>query len=229
MHTIVCNSSQINTVIFDLDGTIADTNEIILRTMAETLEHASGRPWPRELLMPNWGMRLRDQMQLLYPEINLDRAVPFYRRRYAELHETLLAEFPGVRPMLQTLASQNIVLGVVTSKKRDSAQKTLCGLGYAHFFTTVVVEEDTSRHKPSPEPILYALERLRAPATQTIYVGDNPDDIHAAHAAGIGAVAVGWALRPRAELSAARPEAIIDTPGELLTLLDAGAVAAARA
>ncbi|MHB9026549.1 MAG: HAD-IA family hydrolase [Armatimonadota bacterium] len=215
-------------MLFDLDGTIANTNEIILRTLSDTLEHVSGRRWPFALLMPNWGMRLRDQMQLLYPEIDLERAVPFYRRRYAELHEMLLAEFPGVHPVLKTLEAQNYALGVVTSKKRDGARKTLCGLGYEQLFQIVVVEEDTKRHKPSPEPIILALERLQAQAAQTIYIGDNPDDIHAARAAGVGAVAVGWALRRREELQAASPNAIIDTPADLLSLLGIESVVASQ-
>ena len=208
----------ISAVLFDLDGTIADTNEVILRTITETLEYTSGRRWQRAELLPYWGLRLREQLVTLYPVIDLEQAVPFYRARYAEYHASMLAEFPGMRAMLAQLQT-GYQLAVVTSKKRDGAWLTLEGIGYAEFFPLLIVEEDTARHKPAPAPLLLALERLQVSAAEAIYVGDNPDDIIAAHAAGMRAVAVGWSLRTRAELLAAQPDALIETPDDLLALL----------
>ena len=112
----------ITTILFDLDGTIADTNEIILRTLAETLEYANGRVWRREELLPHWGMILREQLLMLDPTIDLEQVVPYYRRIYAQYHKFLLAEFPGVRDLLRQLKTAGYRLGVVTSKKRMSAQ-----------------------------------------------------------------------------------------------------------
>lgn len=211
--------SRISTILFDLDGTIADTNEIIQRTMLETLEFASGRPWQREALLPNWGMRLRDQLLLLYPDMQLEHAVPFYRQRYAEYHRTLLAEFPGMRATLAQLHAAGFTLGVVTSKKQASARQTVEDIGYADFFSVLVAEEDSTRHKPAPDPILVALTRLGVTADEAVYVGDNPDDVRAAHAAGVRAIAVGWGVRPRSEFAAVQPHAIIDSPRELYHLL----------
>ncbi|MHB9129527.1 MAG: HAD family hydrolase [Armatimonadota bacterium] len=211
--------SNTTAVLFDLDGTIADTNEIIQRTILETLEQESGRPWQREELLIHWGMRLRDQLQAMYPPINLERAVPFYRRRYAVYHEALLAEFPGMRVVLERLRQAGYQLGVVTSKKQESAHHTLHGLGYADLFPVVVVEEDTPRHKPAPDPLLYAAQQLHLSPEAIVYVGDNPDDIRAAHAAGMKAIAVGWCFRDPAELLAVHPDAMIQTPEDLLELL----------
>lgn len=211
--------TNITTVLFDLDGTIADTNEVILQTIAGTLEMSTGRSWHREEILPHWGIRLRDQLLILHPEIDLERAVPFYRRLYLERHRTLLAEFSGVRSLLEQLRIDGYHLGVVTSKKASSAQLTLGDIGYEEFFSLLVADEDTERHKPYPDPLLVAIERLGVSALEAIYVGDNPDDITAARAAGMGAVAVGWSLRPRAELEAALPHALIDAPGNLYRLL----------
>lgn len=211
--------SHIQTVLFDLDGTIANTNDLILRTIADTLECETGRIWHREALLPHWGMRLRDQLMTLHPAIDLERAVTYYRQRYAEHEHTLMAEFPGIRALLEGLQAQGYTLGVVTSKKRLHAQATVDGLGYAPFLSLVVAEEDTPRHKPAPDPLWYALAQLNAPAETALYVGDNPDDVIAARAAGMAAVAVGWCLRPREELIATAPDAIIDDPADLLTLL----------
>jgi len=184
---------DIITVLFDIDGTIANTNEIILRTLADTLAMASGRAWRREELLPHWGLVLREQLRRCYPHL--------------ALHQALLAEFPGVRAMLSALQADGYTLGVVTSRKRAFSQ-------------LIVTEEDTApRLKPLPDPLLYALQRLRALSAAAVYVGDNPDDIIAAHAAGMRAVAVGWSLRAREELLAVQPDAIIDTPHDLCTFL----------
>ncbi len=208
-------------VLFDLDGTLADTNEIILRAFADTLEHETGRVWHREELLPHWGMRLRDQLQRLHPAIDLERAVPWYRWRYAVYHDALLAAFPGVHALLTQLQADGRRLGVVTSKKREICRLTLEGLGMHGYFAVVVAEEDTVRHKPAPDPLLHALAQLDTPATTGVYVGDNPDDVIAARAAGLRAVVVGWTLRPRSAFTMdACPDAFIETPASLLDWLN---------
>ncbi|HEY3379345.1 MAG TPA: HAD family hydrolase [Armatimonadota bacterium] len=213
----------ISTILFDLDGTVADTNDVILATIAETLQRETGHTWSREELLAHWGLKLRDQLLLLHPQINLARAVPFYRQCYQSHHQALLVEFPGVSALLAALHTRGLTLGIVTSKQRASAEDTLQSLGYRHYFSLLIAEEDTPRHKPSPDPLLLALERLGITAQHAIYIGDNPDDIIAAHAAGMPAVAVSWSLRQSHELHAVQPEAILEHPNDLLALLDAGA------
>jgi pyrophosphatase PpaX len=218
----VCVLVGVKAVLFDLDGTIVDTNEIILSAMQDTLAHFTGRAWEHRELMPHWGMRLRDQLSALCPTLDLDAAVAFYRGRYAVYHETLLAEVPGTTAVLAALRARGLRLGVVTSKKRLNADQTLRDVGFLPIFAVVVTEEDTARHKPAPEPLLYALGALGLTADDAIYVGDNPDDIRAAHAAGMRGIAVAWSLRRCDELQAVAPTAIIETPGELLSLLSTG-------
>ncbi len=216
MNTFVRVLSDVQVVLFDLDGTIADTNEIILRTLLETLEAMSGRAYTRTEILPHWGVRLREQLLRLYPEIDMAQAEPFYRRRYQDHHVALLNEFPGTRAMLEALRATGRRLGVVTSKKRANARQTVDDLGFRDLMEVVVAIEDTPRIKPAPDPLLFALEALRISADAAIYVGDNPDDLRAARAAGMRSVAVGWSLRPRAELLAESPDLLIECPGDLL-------------
>jgi len=212
---------MINThaVFFDLDGTIADTNALILECLAQTLAHATGRTWTTAEILPSWGLLLRDQLSLLAPEIDLERAVPYYRDRYATDHDAMLCEFPDMREMLATLVQADYPLAVVTSKKRAHAEQTLTNLGYTHFFSLLVAEEDAPRVKPAPDPLLRALAHFNLAPEDACYLGDNPDDIYAAHAAGMPAIAVAWSMRPHHELHAARPDAFIHSPGELLRIL----------
>jgi len=211
--------TKITTILFDLDGTIVNTNEVILQSLTETLEDITGRSWTRDELLPHWGKVLRRQLVLFHPEIDLERAIASYRERYAENHVSLLAEFPGVRPLLERLRHAGYKLGVVTSKKRAACEQTLDDIGYRALFPAVVAEEDAPRIKPAPDPLLLAARRLGADPTECLYVGDNPDDLIAAHAAGMGAVAVSWTLRPLRELHAENPHAMLDTPEDLWTLL----------
>ena len=121
--------------------------------------------------------------------------------------------------MLERLRDAGVRLGVVTSKKRQPCLMTTDDLDFTQFFHAIVTEEDTApRIKPLPDPLLLAAAQLGVAPERCLYVGDNPDDIIAAHAAGMRAVAVGWTLRPREELLALNPEAIIETAGELLEL-----------
>ncbi|HOF87376.1 MAG TPA: HAD-IA family hydrolase [Armatimonadota bacterium] len=208
--------SGVRALLFDLDGTLVATDEIIQRAMLDTLAHCTGRPWERPALMPHWGMRLRDQLRALCPELDLDAAVPYYRARYAIYHEALLAEIPGTRAMLDAVRARGVRLGVVTSKKRQNARQTLRDVGFLALFDVVVAEEDTTRHKPAPEPLLYALTSLNHAPDVAAYVGDNPDDVRAARAAGMRAVAVSWGFRGREEIVAVGPDLILDAPAELL-------------
>lgn len=206
-------------VLFDLDGTIADTNEIILRTLAETLERASGRVWAHDEVMGAWGLILREQLRILYPPINLEDAGHFYRRRYSELHDEMLREFTGVNELLELLMAAGYKLGIVTSKKAINAQHTVDDLGIAHFFQCIIAEEDAPRVKPAPDPILAACKRLNISPDDAVYVGDNPDDMIAAHAAGMNAIAVSWSLRSIDELQQAGADYFINSPMDLLLVL----------
>ncbi|OPZ82880.1 MAG: Pyrophosphatase PpaX [bacterium ADurb.Bin429] len=219
INTDVCTLVGVRALLFDLDGTIVDTNEIIQRAILDTLEHFIGRAWSLSALIPHWGMRLRDQLHALCPELDLDAAVPYYRERYAIYHEMLLAEIPGTRAVLDALRQQGLRLGVVTSKKRLNARQTLQDVGFLEFFEVVVVEEDTTRHKPAPEPLLYALTCLDLAPDDVVYVGDNPDDILAARAAHMRAVAVSWGFRGREAMAAVQPDLIIYAPSDILAHL----------
>ena len=122
--------------------------------------------------------------------------------------------------MLERLRDAGLRLGIVTGKKRVHCLQTLDELGYRAFFPVIVAEEDAAHIKPAPDPLLLAARLLGAAPAEIAYVGDNPDDIIAARAAGMTAVAVAWSLRTRESLLAQHPDALIEHPDKLLALLD---------
>ena len=111
-------------------------------------------------------------------------------------------------------------LGIVTAKRRSTVELAVRRVPVAHLFETVVGGDETETHKPDPEPLLLAAERMDVDPAEAAYVGDSPFDIRAAKAAGMFAVAVTWGrIHDRERLEREAPDAIVDAAEELLELL----------
>jgi pyrophosphatase PpaX len=123
--------------------------------------------------------------------------------------------------VLGKLHSEGRRLGIVTAKRQVTVQLAFEVLpGLKRYFDVVVGSDDTDRHKPDPEPILLALERLGVEPEAAAYVGDSPFDIRAAKAAGVAAIGVTWGGIHSAErLRAEEPDALVDDAEELLGVL----------
>jgi pyrophosphatase PpaX len=122
--------------------------------------------------------------------------------------------------VLARLHEQGRRLGVVTAKRRATVELAFAHVPLGHLFQTIVGGDETERHKPDPEPLLLGAERLGAEPARTAYLGDSPFDIRAAKAAEMFAVAVTWGrIHDRGRLEAEHPDAIVDTPEELLAVL----------
>lgn len=207
------------TVLFDLDGTVVDSGAIILASMRHATREVLGRDYSdEELMQAVGGPGLEAQMQALAPE-HVERLVDVYRAHNIPLHDELEACL-GMEDVLVRLREDGRRLGVVTAKRRDTAQLAFDRVGLGHFFEAVVGGDETERHKPDPEPLLLGAERLGADPVTTAYVGDSPFDVRAAKAAGMFAVAVTWGrIHERERLEAEEPDAIVDTAEELLAVL----------
>jgi pyrophosphatase PpaX len=204
-------------VLFDLDGTVVDSGGIILASMRHAARTVLAREYSdRELMASVGGPGLEAQMHALDPE-RVDELVQVYRAHNEPLHDTL-ESCEGMEDVLAALHAQGRRLGVVTAKRRSTVELAFARLPLAHFFDVVVGGDETVRHKPDPEPIVLALERLAAAPGESAYVGDSPYDIAAAHAAGVYAVGVTWG-RIHGREALADADAIVDTAEELLDVL----------
>jgi pyrophosphatase PpaX len=123
--------------------------------------------------------------------------------------------------VVDKLRNRGYAVGVVTSKSRQFAERGLRLCALWEFADVFVSMDDTSRHKPYPEPLLLALERLQVAPQQAVYVGDSRHDMQAGRAAGMRTVAALWGPVPRSELELENPDALARTPEELLEIFPA--------
>jgi pyrophosphatase PpaX len=207
------------TVLFDLDGTVVDSGAIILASMRHATREVLGREYTdAELMKTVGGPGLEAQMVAIDPE-RAEELVDVYRAHNIPLHDELEACI-GMGDVLERLHVDGRRLGIVTAKRRDTAELAFTVVPLGHLFEAIVGGDETERHKPDPEPLLLGAERLGADPADTAYVGDSPFDVRAAKGAGMYAVAVTWGrIHDRERLEAEEPDAIVDRAEELLAIL----------
>ncbi len=207
-------SGGFDPILFDLDGTVIDSVELIRESHRHAVRTVLGVDLPDETLVAMVGRPLIDQMR----EFSVERADELLRvyREWNHAHTAaLLRGYDGIETLLQELRDAGRRLGVVTSKSGPTVQLAFDVLPLAHYFDVVVVAEDTDEHKPGAAPVLFALEKLGAPVSGACYVGDAPFDVQAAQAAGVAAIGVTWGFFSGGALEALDPDALVATPAEL--------------
>lgn len=207
----------IKVLFFDLDGTLADTTELILATFRDTFAELGLPQRGDEELLSQIGRPLHLQARDI-DEGRAQEIFDLYRHLYDVNHDRLAREFPGVRESLAGLRERGYRLAVVTSKRSHSAYGDLAYYHLMEYFEVVVTADDTARHKPEPEPALKALELLGAQPGEATYIGDSPYDLRCAHAAGVLAGAVEWGPFSREVLQEERPDYWVPSPPSLLEL-----------
>jgi pyrophosphatase PpaX len=201
----------LSAALFDFDGTLVDTTEMIHQSMRHAASSVLGRDdIPRETLLANVGQPLPRQMELIDAE-RAELLLEAYRRHHEEHHDDLIGEFPGIEEALARLRSAGIQVAVVTSKRLVSVEMALKNFpGLREVVDRFVTMEDTTEHKPHPEPLLRGLELLgNVPKDETVYVGDSPFDVEAAKAAGLTSVAVSWGAFSEDTLRASEPDHLV--------------------
>jgi pyrophosphatase PpaX len=207
-------------VLFDLDGTLIDSGPIILESMQHAVRTVLGHEIPREKLsLTIGGQGIVAQMQAIDAE-RAEELLEAYKEHNDGLHETLEA-FDDLLALLPQLRAEGRRLGIVTAKRHRTVALALDRFPpLRDDFETVVAHEDTEHHKPDPDPVLLAIERLGGTPEGAAYIGDSPFDIRAAKAAGAFAIGVAWGgIHPDERLLAEEPDAFVRTPRELLDVL----------
>ena len=215
-------SKDIRGVLFDLDGTLLDTHDLLLETFRHATRTVLGRRIPDELLMAKVGQPLVTQMWDFTDDAAVHaELVEEYRAYNAAIHDDMVRLFPGTHEALEALREAGFPLGVVTSKRHEVAARGLACFDLVGFFGFVVGSDDWPTHKPDPGPVLHGCDLMGEPPRACLYVGDSPFDMQAGRQAGCMTAAALWGMFPAADLDAERPDVACDSILEVAHLLGA--------
>ncbi len=207
------------TFLFDLDGTLIDSIELILSSYRHTLSVHRGSAPSDDVWLAGLGTPLWVQFKEFTDDPDeIDAMVATYREHNLQHHDAMVREYPGVRTAVLALQKRGVRLGIVTSKKREGALRGLDRCGFGGAFQVLVCADDVERHKPDPEPVLQALKLLDAQSHEAVFVGDSPHDLRAGRAAGVATAAVLWGPFPRSTLESHEPDYWISEPWEIVKL-----------
>lgn len=213
-------------VLFDLDGTLADTVPLILASYRHAITELRGS-W-NEAGQQAWkesiGRPLRDAVREFGDNEEESAALlAAYVAFQDEVHDQMVTPFPGVHQIVSSLDVGGTPLALVTSKSRRMAVRTLDVCGFGGVFPVVVTADDVERGKPDPEAVMLALDRLGwEDAGSTVFVGDSPHDIEAGRAAGVVTVGVTWGAFPSDVLEDSGPDHLVEDVVELGRILSIG-------
>lgn len=208
-------------VLFDLDGTLADTVDLILRSYRHTMVVHLGEAPPDARFLDTIGMPLPVQLRAFArDEQHFEAMRQTYVTFQRTIHDELVRPFPGARSVVEGLRERDVRVGIVTSKAAGIARRTLEVCGLWDLMEVVVGGDQVERGKPDPEPVHRAMEGLGvAPEPERVlFVGDTPHDLRAGRAAGTKTAAVGWGPLDRRVLRAESPDFFLDRMEDLLRI-----------
>ncbi|MRG84739.1 pyrophosphatase PpaX [Salinibacillus xinjiangensis] len=209
---------SIRTLLFDLDGTLIDTNELIISSFLHTLEQYAPGQYKREDVLSFIGPSLWESFGTVAPD-QVDEMVETYREHNLKHHDSYVEAYEGVLETIQQLKEDGYQLGIVTTKVGDTAKRGLKVTELTGYFDVVIGLDDVDHEKPHPEPIYKALKELNANASEAIMVGDNTHDILAGKNAGVTTAGVAWTIKGRETLEKLEPDYMLENMRDLLKIV----------
>ena len=214
-------SRRLPTVLFDLDGTLIDSIELILNSARYAFEKLE-RDCPTD---EEWLAGVGIPLVTMFRRYARDEAdcaalIAAYREYQLAHHDRLTRCYDQVGETVEILRLRGHDIGIVTSKSEALALRGLAHVGLARHMDTIVGCDSSTKHKPDPEPVRIALHRLDASPEDAIFVGDSVHDVLAGNAAGVHTAAALWGAFKRADLEPGEPNAWLENVSDLVTLLD---------
>jgi len=207
-------------VLFDLDGTLIDTIELLLACARHTFEGRDPRPTDDQWIA-GIGTPLRKQFaEFASSDEDIEHLTRRYRSYQREHHDRLTNAFPGVLETLEELERRGHPMGIVTSKSNEMMDRGLEWVGIMRHMRTRIGMDNAKRHKPDPFPVTLALEELGYSPDEAMFVGDSPHDIASGNAAGVTTVAALWGPFTRAQLEPIQPSEWLENIRDLPALID---------
>lgn len=209
---------KITTILFDLDGTLINTNELIIASFMHTLEKFYPGQYKRESVIPFMGPTLTESFSTVDAD-RVDELITEYRRFNIEMHDEFVEEYETVYETIETLHNKGYKIGIVTTKARNVVEMGLSFSRLKQFFDVVITIDDVQNAKPHPEPIQLALKKLDASPEETIMVGDNYHDIEGGKNAGTRTAGVEWSLKGKEFLETYNPDYMLVKMSDILSIV----------
>jgi pyrophosphatase PpaX len=209
---------QYKTYLFDADGTLLDTTELIYQSFLNSCRLFGNYEIERTEVYKHIGIPLETQLELYLGKRSsheFEKILKTHAAYQKQIYNQTLKAFNGVLPGLEELKKRDVQLGIVSSRTRESLDRYMKHVNIFDFFTVISTPERTENHKPHPEPVLWAMDQIKADPRDTIFVGDAVFDIESGNSAGVDTAFVTWGHNTEAQV-AGNPTYIINSFDELL-------------
>lgn len=201
-------------VIFDVDGTLIDTENAVMESYGKAVFEEFGRRFTEKEMSSAYGIPTRQALEHLGFK-DIDSAFQkYYRHLFQAFAE--VKPFDGIVEMLEELKKRKVAGGIVTSRNKDEVASDLSLQGLMKYFCCVICADDTRKHKPEPEPVLKLIEKADAEISKTIYLGDTYYDYMCAKNAGVRFALASWGARNTEKIEA---DYVLKEPKDLLGLV----------
>lgn len=215
---------DINTILFDFDGTVMDTNKVIEMSWQHTFRTLTGKEGDPDYIHSTFGEPLVYSMEKTFPDVPAEESVAIYRNFHSDKFLDTIELFPGIPELLAELKKEGYKVGLATSRMKRTTMMAVDKFGLQKYFDAIVTIDDVSNHKPHPESALKTLEKLGSKPEEAIMIGDTKFDIQCSRNAGVKSVLVGWSLALAGKGLADFPEGqapdyIVQSPGEILEII----------
>lgn len=210
------------TLLWDIDGTLIDTTQLVAAGLDHVYRTFLGRTMPIDEIRAIIGTPLSEQVRVFgdpaqWGVTAFEMEAEFIRYWEGRKHEERL-----IRAAIDTLIAgkrQGRKTALVTSKNHAEIKNTLPRMGIAGFVDAIITADDVTIPKPDPEGVSLALHLLGSAASDALFIGDTVHDLRAGRSAGVARCAVTWGAAPRARLLAEDPEMVCDDPADLPAML----------
>ena len=216
------DNKKITTVLFDFDGTLMNTNNLIIDSWRHTYRVLEDKDIDEAEIIRTFGEPLIKTMERFFPNIPVDDCVNTYRSYHRDSFGDRISLFPGIKEMLSELKALEYKLAIVTSRAGLTTNEAMEKYGIQDYFDAVVTCDHTSKHKPDPEPVFIALDQLKSSPDESIMIGDSMYDILCARNAGLLSVLVGWAMAVTDEEKTGpnKPDYFVESANDIVKLLE---------
>jgi len=210
---------RIESVIFDVDGTLVSNLKLIVNSFNFAVEGFVGRRYSQVEVYSMFGPTLEQMIEEVVPSENAKDAVKLYHVHYRKYFHQYARLHSGIRALISGLRRAGITVGIYTGSDATMTQTSLEKTGLRNLFSVVVTADDVVEPKPDPEGLVRAIDLMTTEVNKAVYFGDEVDDIEASKRAGVLSAAALWGFGDATQLRSHQPDFAFNDPHGALHLL----------